>query len=743
MSYWKKAWLMMPVLALAIANTANVQVARAYSTSFVYEAETMPTAVGYTQHYSGTPGYSAMKADTVRSAEGYMVYGPYATDQLQGKRYRVTWKMKTGSDNVAPVAKIDINDVGFGVIFHQDIYANDFNGIDTYTDFSTDFTKRDTNPMEYRVWFYDKSDLEVDKITVEEIEPTDSITYESETQRRNIGQRIVDPTASAGKAVKALASEGSEFMQFGPYTVDQEINNTFKATFRLKVNNNSSSSPVVRIDAANSWGGGEWSWKKIKGADFTATDTWQDFSIVFNRANEGTMEYRILSYGATDITADYVKVEKVTQNTNTYESEDLFSSVGTVVTDMDASGGQARMADYSTVGDLQYGPYGVDQASGSNYRATFRMSVSNNTLATPVARIEALNSGGNSDWRYKIIRANDFAASNRFEDFSVDFTRTDKGTMEYKVYSFGNSDGISFKVDKVDVYKINTSDWTYESESSFGSVGKVVLDPTASNSKAREATVSTDAPGYVVYGPYSDDQPINNVYTATFKLKTRNNSLSSGVAKIEVFNSGGTSVWVYKDIKGSDFSANNTWQDFNLNFSRQPGGNLEFRVWFYDTADITVDKVTVTPFGIDPVIYQAENMSVKSGVASIINDANAEGSKAVKALANNTACDIIPGFCYMVYGPYTVDQAPGNYEVTFRVKRGSTITGETLATVDAVNNGGSGVYVSKDLNMTNLGTDYTDVKLNFYRTGEGTMEYRVYFNNKTDITVDKITVKKI
>lgn len=749
MNIWQKVFYGLMIASMIMTNMSFGNVAQAYETNFTYEESDFMSdpGSGYIKHYPGNGAYAVMAAQPNQNVEGFMLYGPYTTDQLPGKRYRATYHARILSSTSEKVFQVNINELGFGVIAHWDIYGDDFDNVNQFQEFSFDFTKQDSSPMEYRAWYYDLASVEIDKITVEEIPASDSNIYESENLRRNIGSRIDDTTASNGKAVKALASEGSDFMQFGPYTVDQEINNTYKATFRLKVSDNSSANTVARIDAANFLGGGVWSFKKIAGTDFAAPNTWQDFTLIFDRVNEGSMEYRILTYGLTDITADYVQVEKYTQSTTGYESELLFSDFGgSIVADSLASGGVARQATSSQIGALQYGPYTLDQAPGNNYQAVFRMSVSNHSLATPIARVEALNSGGNGVWKYKTIYANDFSASNKYEDISLDFTRTDEGSMEYRVFSLGNSDGISFKVDKVDVYKKNNSDWIYQAEDLYGATGNIALDVNSVNGKAREATVASNNQGFVVYGPYTDDQPIDRAYTATFSVKTRNNSSNSPVARIEVSNPGGEGgVWVQKDILGRDFLANNTYQDFSVNFTRLAGGTIEYRVWFYDVADILVDQVKVTPFDNSQVIYEAENLLLKDGVSSIISDSAASNGKAVKASSGNAICDTFSGYCHLVYGPYTVDQNQGNYQATFRLKKtGQQQVNLPLARIEIVNPGGSGEYIYQDLSNGDFnGDEYAEFTLNFYRTGEGTMEYRVFTYNVADITVDKITVNKI
>jgi hypothetical protein len=727
---------------LSLVVNLGVSPVQAYTTHWVYEAENMP-GVGAANYSYGNGVKEAVAGVT---AAGYMVYGPYSTDQLPTKKYRATFNLRYqgSSSTTNPLVQLEVYNVGGNILNDRKLYASDFASAGQFSNFSLDFTRPQTSSMEYRVYFYGERTIDVDSITVDEIAPTDDITYESENMRRKVGSVISDPTASGGQAVLALASQGAGHMQYGPYSVDQDVNNTFKATFRLKVSDNSSSAVIARIDAANAWGTGEWTKRDLKGTDFTAPNTWQDFSFNFDRINEGSMEYRVEVYGITNIYADYVRVQKATQTNNSYESENLMSAVGTIVSDSAASSGQARQATSDQVGYLQYGPYTVDQAAGQTYSAYFTLSVSDHTQHTPVARIEAFNSNGNGDWRFKIVYANDFTAPNKYETFPVDFTRTSSGTMEFRVYTLGNPSGITLRADKVDVYKNNTTNWVYQAENSLGAVGNVGFDVNASGQRTREATVTADPAGYVVYGPYVDEQPVGGVYTAHYYLKTSNNTTGSNVARIDVNNPGGSSVYVFRDVKGTDFSAANTWQDFTLNFNRQSGGNLEFRVWFADVADLAVDRVEVQPLTQTTFVYQAENLSTKSGVGSVVSDSQADGSKAVKAPGGNSVCSVFPDYCYVVFGPYTVDQATGNYQVTYRLKKGSSSSPSSVARVEALNDDGSGTFVVKDVKGYELSnTDYTDITLNYYRTGAGTMEYRVYSYNLTDIYVDKITVTKI
>lgn len=761
---FKLTWIVM--LAAIIGPMFNsVNIANAYPTSFSYEAENLTHDIGTIAKVNP----KSMRAEVSKDNAGYLISGPETFDQLPGKRYRVNFYVRylthTSGSSTNAFARLEIDNAGNELLADQDLYATQFEGPGIYKVISMDFTRVNIGSMVYKVWFYDEMDVDVDKIVVEELAPSDSVKYEAEQLRTSNGTVSNEAGASNNKV---LASNGVGYIMYGPYTADQAPNDTYRATFRMKVANNSSSSVVARIDASNSHGSGQWAWQDLKGTDFPAANTYYAFSVDFNRENEGTMEYRVYGYGLTNVTIDYVEVNKITATAGVYESESLPTNFpASTVIDANASNGQARVAGPADIGYLQYGPYTLDQASGQTYRAMFRMSVNNNSSDNVIARIEASNHGGSGVWHYRDIKPSDFMSPNFYQNFNLDFTRTTDGTMEYRVYVFGNASATTLRVDQVEVFEVQAgqNDWRYESEFGVGSVGRQVIDSQASNQMAREATVTSNNAGYLVYGPYTDTQPENQVYVATFNLKTRNNSLNDIVARVDVNNPGGTSQYVFRDIKGTEFSANNQWQTFNLKFNKKAGGVLEFRVFFTDKADILSDYVEIAPDTSTELIYDAESLYT-GPAATVIDDALASGGKAVKISLIPSLGVVDPAllvcprpigyvyhigddFCQYqhehvgVYGPYTVEQAQGNYEVTFRLKHSATGTSKNLALIDIYNPGGTGEYVYRELDRTEFGTDYTDVTINYYRTGDGVMEYRVFYTNITDVYVDKITVRKI
>lgn len=136
--------------------------------------------------------------------------------------------------------------------------------------------------------------------------------------------------------------------------------------------------------------------------------------------------------------------------------------------------------------------------------------------------------------------------------------------------------------------------FVYEAESSPRTTGTQQEDPEASGGQAAYAA-KTDKGGFLVYGPYTSYPAAE--YTASFRLKTDQIDLQESVVLIEVVTDKGEMILARKELKGHDFLKNNRYQEFELPFSLKESRILEFRIYFFATANIWVDKVTCYRIG--------------------------------------------------------------------------------------------------------------------------------------------------
>jgi len=144
--------------------------------------------------------------------------------------------------------------------------------------------------------------------------------------------------------------------------------------------------------------------------------------------------------------------------------------------------------------------------------------------------------------------------------------------------------------------------WVWEGEGLYhedGS-GEQVDDEDALNGKAWHGLAGTHSAG-VWYGPYTYDLPPGRAYRAYFRLKTNNVMTTAEVALLDVVDNGGTRVLGLRRLRGTDFRAASTYQEFPVDFSYADAGTagLEFRTAFRSTADLYLDRVLIVGYPIN------------------------------------------------------------------------------------------------------------------------------------------------
>jgi hypothetical protein len=180
---------------------------------------------------------------------------------------------------------------------------------------------------------------------------------------------------------------------------------------------------------------------------------------------------------------------------------------------------------------------------------------------------------------YKELKASDFDQANVWQDFDISFIKPTTKNIEFRIFFYGTKTLYADKVDIIEVVKPKLPD--YESENLPGMVGLDVVDVDASGKMARTARVGTDLSGVVQFGPYDATNMVDGqAYKAKFRIKTPSNTTTQYIGLIDVFN-GDSDFRKYIELRGVDFSQSNTYQDFEINFVKPVGKNMEYRLFFY------------------------------------------------------------------------------------------------------------------------------------------------------------------
>lgn len=99
---------------------------------------------------------------------------------------------------------------------------------------------------------------------------------------------------------------------------------------------------------------------------------------------------------------------------------------------------------------------------------------------------------------------------------------------------------------------------------------------------------------YMIYGPYLKEAKAGS-YLAQFRLQVDNNTAGGDkVARIEVYDANSQKKLKEANVYRNQFNAAWAYQDFALSFTTDGNDSLELRIWWYDTAYIKVDRVTVS-----------------------------------------------------------------------------------------------------------------------------------------------------
>ena len=121
------------------------------------------------------------------------------------------------------------------------------------------------------------------------------------------GESVNDAAAWGGTAYRLYPGNGESFAWVYDTTFIQ--NTPQVAYFRLKVNDNTSSSEVARISVKG--GGTEYGPLSLRGADFTAPDQYQEFALNFtfnSNPDDGFLTFQFWRSGSADVYVDAVSI---------------------------------------------------------------------------------------------------------------------------------------------------------------------------------------------------------------------------------------------------------------------------------------------------------------------------------------------------------------------------------------------------------------------------------------------------
>jgi len=272
--------------------------------------------------------------------------------------------------------------------------------------------------------------------------------------------------------------------------------------------------------------------------------------------------------------------------------------------------------------------------------------------------------------------------------------------------------------------------------------GTIIFDRTIGR-KVYNAVPGRDKPGFLVYGPYSGFFP--GKYRCYFRLKYNGSSNGTTGARIETvrFSRGNQDILAMTEL--TEATPNDTYRDYYLEFEITKWEQLEFRVYYFGTGEISLDKVVVTPRikNRNPDFLEAEMMAGETG--RIVPVETASGQKVIEASPNIDK----PG--RVVYGPDLKYDA-GHYAAIFYLKKpgpgvltpAANTDAADAAIISITDHQESTVFARRRVKSSSLQYDsFKGIRLEFTLSVPEEIDFSVQFTNKVPIQLDGIEITKL
>jgi hypothetical protein len=195
--------------------------------------------------------------------------------------------------------------------------------------------------------------------------------------------------------------------------------------------------------------------------------------------------------------------------------------------------------------------------------------------------------------------------------------------------------------------------WSWQGESLYHQSGEEIADPDALNGRAWRGLASTHSAG-AWYGPYTYDLPPGYAYRAYFRLKTSNVITTTEVAMLDVVDNGGECVLGLHRLRGTDFRAANTYQEFAVDFNYTDAGTsgLEFRTAYRATADLYLDRVLIVGYPVSLATSAQWRLTPGEGLKVItVKFIDGAGNVSADLTRTVTLSDTSPPIGWRDFGP--------------------------------------------------------------------------------------------
>jgi hypothetical protein len=161
-------------------------------------------------------------------------------------------------------------------------------------------------------------------------------------------------------------------------------------------------------------------------------------------------------------------------------------------------------------------------------------------------------------------------------------------------------------------------DWVWEDTALYAIGGGIVADSGAGDGSAWHVGGGSSG---VLFGPYTTVLPAGRQYRALFRLKVPEGALGDPreLAKLDVTLNAGTELLGVRYVRGTDFQAQDTYQEFAVDFNYPAqGGAIEFRT---DAASsgygLWADRVSIAYYPVEASSWMTWTLPAREGTSAV------------------------------------------------------------------------------------------------------------------------------
>ncbi|MGE6230882.1 hypothetical protein [Paenibacillus chitinolyticus] len=396
-----------------------------------------------------------------------------------------------------------------------------------------------------------------------------------------------------------IAQDPPGVLSYGPYETGVK-SGRWAVNWVMKIDNNHvDNADVVRLEVYDADEEGIIASNVISRQQFAKADQFQEFTVQFTQLNPShRLEFRVFWYDKAYVNLKTVSLKYVEDNKAKFWQVAKASQISHQVGRLDGGGWSANTAQDS-VGFLSYGPYETEINSGI-WSVSWLMKIDNNRANNAnVVRLDIYDADAKEVLLSKEITRQQFTKENQFQNFSLQFSH------------FNPSHRLEFRTFWYDEAYINLYSLSLEAlDDKTSKTWEAAKSPEISHIIGRldgigwSANTDQDSPGFLSYGPYVTGVDLG-VWIVNWSMKIDNISLDNAeVLRLEIYDSDAGEVLMTKEIKRREFTKENEFQDFSLQFPNfDPSHHLEFRTFWYDKANINLHNISLKKFNSNTIQY--------------------------------------------------------------------------------------------------------------------------------------------